>query len=125
MSPTLGIINDYSRFVIGFFEVISISAPHICRSALPLSPWKSIVRKLYEQYVQPLPRVVRGPPISWESVVATVNHNGFFRKVVWSSCSRFIAVALETRIEILDAATLERLHAFRSEERRVGKECVG
>ena len=32
--------------------------------------------------------------------------------VTWSSCSRFIAVALLATIEILDAVTLERLHTF-------------
>ena len=33
-------------------------------------------------------------------------------KIAWSSCSRFIAVGLDGVTEILDGATLERLHTF-------------
>ena len=113
-SPTLDLVNDFSRFVIGSFEVISISAPHIYHSALPLSPRTSTVRKLYEPYAYPLARVVQGTPISWEPVVATVTHHSYIRSAVWSPCSRYIAVSLDDppTIEILDAVTLERLHAF-------------
>jgi hypothetical protein len=66
-SPTLNLVNDYIRFVITFFEVISTSAPHIYHSALLLSPRTSMVHKLHKAYVRPLARVVRGLPISWES----------------------------------------------------------
>ena len=112
MPPTLEFVNDYLRFVIGFFEVISISAPHIYRSALPLSPQESIIRKLYKSYVQPLPRVVRGLPISWEPIVATALHRDSVLAATWSPCSKFIAVYLGTKIEIMDAVTLERLHTL-------------
>ena len=114
MSPTLDIVNDYFRFVIGFFEVISISAPHIYHSALPLSPRESIVYKIHKPYIRLLPRVVCGLPISWEPTVATVRHTSAIEQAAWSLCSRFIAVALQETIEILDAATLERLHTFES-----------
>ncbi|KAF8488885.1 hypothetical protein F5888DRAFT_1809332 [Russula emetica] len=46
-SPTLDLVNDYFRFVTGFFEIISTSAPHIYHSALPQSPRTSIVRRLF------------------------------------------------------------------------------
>ena len=98
--------------MIGFFKVISISAPHIYHSALPLSPRESIVHKLYRLYLRPLVRVVRGLPISWELSVATVMHTATVGRAAWSWCSRFIAVALRETIEILDSATLERLHTF-------------
>ena len=112
VSSTLDLVHDYFRFVIGFFEVINISAPHIYRSALPLSPLESIVREVHKSYIQQLPRVVCGLPISWEPAVATVRHSDLVERVAWSSCSRFIAVALPETIEIRDAATLERLHTF-------------
>jgi len=57
-SPTLDLTNDCFRFVTGFFDVISLSAPHIYHSALLLSPKKSIVQKLYGPQVNPLARVV-------------------------------------------------------------------
>jgi len=98
--------------VIAFFEIISTSAPHIYHSALPLSPRTSIVHELYKPYVRPLARVVYGLPISWEPIVATVRHRDRVKKVAWSPCSRFIAVALSESIEVLDAVTLERLHSF-------------
>ena len=114
MSPTLDLVNDYLRFVIGFFNVIKISALHIYHSALPLSPQESIIHNLYKQYIQPLARVVCGLPISWEPSVATVRHTHRVEQAAWSSCSRFIAVGLPETIEILDAVTLERLHTFKS-----------
>ena len=113
-SPTLDLINDYLRFVIGFFEVISASTSHIYHSALPLSPKNSTVRKLYEPYARPSVRVVCGIPTSWEPAVATVRHHGEIRQAAWSPCSRYIAVSCRSpTIEILDAVTLGRLHTFK------------
>ena len=113
-SPTLDLINDFSRFTIAFFEVISTSAPHIYHSTLPLSPKNSAVHKLYEPYARPLARVVQGIPMSWEPVAATVRHRGYIWAATWSPCSRLIAVSCEpTTIEILDAVTLARLHTFK------------
>jgi WD40 repeat protein len=58
-------------------------------------------------------RVVHGLPISWETIAATVWYRLPIGKVTWSSCNRFIAVGLFDMVEIMDAVTLERLHAFR------------
>jgi len=57
-------------------------------------------------------RVVRGLPISWGQNFATAKHSDFVQTVAWSSCNRFIAVGLLESTEVLDAVTLERLHAF-------------
>ena len=73
----------------------------------------SIVRELYGQYACPLARVVRGLPISWDPVLVTTYREGFFREATWSPCSRFIATINRAAIEILDAATLERLNTFK------------
>ena len=110
--PTLDLVRDYSRFVIEFFEVISISAPHIYHSALPLSPQTSIVRDLYKQYARPLAMVARGLPLSWEPVVATVHLEDFTGEATWSPCNRFIAAIRRRSVEILDAVTLNRLSTF-------------
>ena len=109
---TLDLIGDYSRFVTTFFEVINMSAPHIYHSALPLSPQSSIVRKLYQQYARPFVRVVRGLPISWEPVAATLWTGGHRDKVAWSPCNRFIAVETFRSMDVLDAMTLDRVHSF-------------
>jgi len=72
----------------------------------------SIIRKLYKSYARPLARVVHGLPIAWEQIIASVKHGDIVLTAAWSPCSRFFAVGLPRRIEILDAVTLERLHTF-------------
>ena len=96
----------------GFFEVISISAPHIYHSALLLSPKTSIVRKLYGPQANPLARVVQGVPTSWEPSIATTSFPRTVRAVAWSLCSRFIAISRGSsdNIAILDAVTLKQIH---------------
>ena len=120
VSPALDLVKDYSRFVIEFFEVINISAPHIYHSALLLSPLMSIVRGLYKQYVRPFTRVVRGLPVSWEPISATLRIENFNGGAVWSPCGRFIAVAKSGSTEILDAVTLNPLSTL---EPPPGLEC--
>ena len=110
--PTLSLVNDYIRFVVGSFEVISTSARHIYHSAIFVSPQTSIVRELYKQYIHPLARVVRGLPISWRPDFATVKHRAHVATIEWSPCNKFIAVDLVWSVEVLDAVTLKRLHTF-------------
>ena len=111
-SPTLDLVNDCFQFVTGFFEVIRISAPHIYHSGLPLSPRMSIVRELYKSHARPLVRAVHGLPASYPSIMAEGVPYSVWA-VVWSPCSKFIAVSqllgAERVIEILDAVTLKRL----------------
>ena len=116
-SPTLDLTNDCFRFVTGSFEVISLSAPHIYHSALPLSPKTSIVQKLYGPQAKPLARVVQGLPDSWDPSIANTKLPENIYTVVWSPCSRFIAIAQgqSGKIVILDAVTLEQLHTMQSQ----------
>ena len=106
----------------GFFEVISISAPHIYHSALLLSPKISIVRSLYGSQASPLARVVQGVPTSWDPNIATTSFPGGVLAVAWSPCSRFIAVSqdLSDKIAILDAVTLEKIYTTCSVSRLEG-----
>ena len=99
-----------------FFEIISTSAPHIYRSALPLSPPTSIVRELYKPHARPLIRVVQGLSVSWEPIISAPEHGNPVAAVAWSPCSGFIAVARAGPyiIEILDHVTLEPLNTFES-----------
>ena len=114
MSPTLDLVNDCLRFVIAFFEVINASAPHIYHSALPLSrPRTPIVYKLHKPHARPFVRVVQGLPVSWKPAAATVSYRAMIEVVAWSPCGRFVAVAPLYSVEVLDAATLERLYTFK------------
>ncbi|KAF9642315.1 hypothetical protein BDM02DRAFT_2348566 [Thelephora ganbajun] len=109
VSPTHDLVIDCLRFVIGFFEIISTSCPHIYHSALPLCPRNSIVRSLYEPHARPLARIVHGLPNSWESSIATADCPTWIQAAAWSPCSRFIAISWKATIHIMDAVTLERV----------------
>ncbi|KAF9642707.1 hypothetical protein BDM02DRAFT_3273353 [Thelephora ganbajun] len=112
-SSTVELANDCFRFVTGFFEVIEESAPHIYHSALPLSPRKSMVRKLYERHANPMARVVRGLPDSWDPAIVTLQYS--CSTAAWSPCGRFIAISDGgSTAEIRDAATLKRLTVLES-----------
>ncbi|KAF9643443.1 hypothetical protein BDM02DRAFT_3065052, partial [Thelephora ganbajun] len=114
-SPTVELANDCFRFVTGFFEVIDESAPHIYHSALPLSPQKSMVRNLYKRHANPMARVVRGLPDSWDPAIVTMQYSCM--ATAWSPCGRFIAISDGgSTAEVRDAATLKRLTVLESPE---------
>ena len=54
--------------------------------------------------------------MSWNPSIATIKSSEAVRKVVWSLCSRFVAISLEDdsvrEIQILDAVTLKQLKTF-------------
>ena len=109
----LDLTNDCFRFVMGYFEVINSSAPHIYHSALAFAPENSIVRKLYESHAQPFIRVVRGLPVSWDTNTAATTRPYDIERAVWSPCNRFIAITWEdATIEVLDPVTLRRLQTL-------------
>ena len=111
-SPVLDLVNDCFRFVIGFFELISVSAPHIYHSALLLSPKTSMVQMIYGSLVNPFARVIQGVPSSWDLSIASTRFPGFIDTAVWSPCGKFIAIAWRSsnEVAILDAVTLEQLY---------------
>ena len=115
--PILDLANDCFQFVTGYFEVISVSVPHIYHSALLLSPKTSIVRRLYESQVNPLARVVQGVPNSWDHCIANTRYPSNIRAITWSPCSRFIAISWDNSCDvvILDAVTLKPLHTMHPE----------
>ena len=110
-SPTVTLVKGYLQFVITFFEVISVSAPHIYHSALLLSSRASTEHNLFKQCARPLVRVVQGLPIS-RGLTATAYDDGFYGDAAWSPCSRFVAVGKLGTVDILDATTLKRLNTF-------------
>ena len=111
MSPMVTLVKDYLQFVITFFEVISVSAPHIYHSALLLSSRTSTEHNLFKQCARPLVRVVQGLPIS-RGVTATLYDDTFYSDATWSPCSRFVAAGTVRTVDIFDATTLKRLNTF-------------
>ncbi|KAF9649300.1 hypothetical protein BDM02DRAFT_3166836 [Thelephora ganbajun] len=101
--------RDYSRFVVTFFEPISVSATHIYHSALELSPLSSIVRKRYYcQRYSSLPRVMVGTWESWEEGIIIPSKDRC-RSYTWSPCGQFIATGSFKAVEIRDPLSLELL----------------
>ena len=109
--------------MIKFFEVISLSAPHIYHSALPLAPQTSIIHKLYKQYTRPLPRVVRGLPSSWDPTAVTSYSDITPYDAIWSPHDRVIAIVDKISVVILDAATLSQLYTFAITSKYLYNEC--
>jgi hypothetical protein len=111
--------TDCLRFVTGFFEVISQSAPHIYHSALQLVPRSSIIWKLYCQQIgSPMARVVTGIPTSWDSCTASAGVKAEDYHAVWSPCGKSIAMGSVGGVEIRDSNTLERLSTVRLHGKR-------
>ena len=93
-----------------FFEVISLSAPHIYRSALVLVSHSSMVWELYRQHIPPSgPRVVIGFPGSLDSCTAIAMVPMGDCDPAWSQCGQFVAVSKGSAVEILNSADLESM----------------
>jgi len=113
-SSIIDLANECSRFVTGYFDIISASAPHIYHSALVLTPKTSIVRKLYEAHAHPFVRVVHGASMLWDPNTAAAMRPRNIEVAVWSQCGKFIAIAQkeDVTVDILDSVTLQRLQTL-------------
>ena len=101
-----------------FFEVASVSAPHIYHSALELSPPSSIVRKLYHhQRITSSVGPAIGTPSSWSQSVPIPDKDSPYRSCAWSPCGRFIAAQTHEAVEVRDPLTSELLSSLQSTER--------
>ena len=120
-SPTLNLANDCLRFVTGFFEVISTSAPHTYHSALLLSSTTSLVWQLYEQQAKPLVKVIQGLPTAWDPSIANTRFSNHISVAMWSPYSRFIAITFHISCEVvvLDAATLGQLYTMHFQSQNI------
>ena len=58
-------------------------------------------------------RIVKGLPLSWEPIVATIYLGQSMLGIVWSPCNEFIAVRTNGWVVVLDAATLNQLDTFK------------
>ena len=105
----LNTARDYFHFVTKFFEPIKVSATHVYHSALGLSPFSSIIRRLYyHQRDGSSPRVVVGIQDSWDpSLAVSCKHD--VRPCTWSPCGRFIAAGNGEDVEIRDPLSFELL----------------
>ena len=110
------LIDDLYRFATGYFEIISVSSPHIYHSALTAAPQKSVVRNLYESHAHLFTRVVHGVPMSWDASIAAMACPSILTGIAWSPCDRFIAITRYDgrTVDVLDSATLQQLQTLES-----------
>jgi len=103
--------RDYFHFVTKFFEVISVSAPHIYHSALVVSPQSSAIREHYycHPFWHPKPRVLSGLPSSWDQ--AMILHGQYISHAS-SPCSQSFSTLSPTAVEERDTLTLEKHSNF-------------
>ena len=124
-SLTFDLANDCSRFVTGYFEIISTSSPHIYHSALALAAKTSMVRKIYESYARPFVRVVHGLSTSWDLNTSARTPPFPDRLAAWSPCNRFVAVSPSSmKVAILDSTTLQQLQIVDSPQRSTEAEAL-
>ena len=73
-----------------------------------------MIWKLYESHAQPSTRIAHGVPFSWDQNAAATTRPYTIGLAVWSSSSRFIAIAPNRFlfVEILDSVTLQRLQSL-------------
>ena len=110
VDPLLNAVTDYVHFVTEFFNVICQSGPHIYHSALLLAPPLSVVQNKYSHQISsPVPRIVTGVPISWDSCTASAGDMTVVSHAAWSPCGQLIAAGFGDAIQILDSNTLERV----------------
>ena len=75
------------------------------------------MQKLYGSHASPLTRIVQGLPTSWDPSIATKKTPSDIQTVVWSPCSRLIAIVYNsypTIVEVLDAITFKQHVGFKS-----------
>ena len=114
VNPLLATATECLRFVTEFFEVISLSAPHIYHSALQLVPHSSMIHELYGQQIQShMSKVMTGIPMSWDSCTASAGAASEGRHAVWSPCGQYVGVGLGNVVEVRDSNTLERLYTLK------------
>jgi len=103
----LDIARDYFHFVIKFFEVIKLSAPHIYHSALQLSPRFALVRDIYSQWLpwDTEQWLVFGLPDSWDQPMTI---DGDYGSYAWSPCGQYLSARESTSVGVWDALTLEK-----------------
>ena len=100
-----------------FFEVISVSAPHIYHSALELCPTSSIIRELYyHQYTNHLPKVIFGTPKFWAQTIAISGKDCYIGLCIWSPCGQFVAAQTRKAVEIRNQLTLELITTLQPTE---------
>lgn len=113
----LDITMDCLQFVTRFFEVISVSIPHIYHSALELCPTSSIIRRLYyHQCTNHSPKVIFGTPEFWAQTIAISGKDCYIGLCIWSPCGQFVAAQTRKAVEIRNQLTLELITTLQPTE---------
>ncbi|EIN05905.1 WD40 repeat-like protein [Punctularia strigosozonata HHB-11173 SS5] len=90
-SDVLRLVEDLDRFLSLYWDVISISAPHIYLSALSFTPETSLVSQNYMESFPNSARVLQGRLAHWPALRCTMQgHRGVVRSVKFSHDGKWI-----------------------------------
>ena len=78
------------------------------------------MQKLYGFHVNPLVRIIHGSPISWDPTIASTRLSHQVVAIVWSPCSRFIAITTFSYngMVVLDGVTLKQVYTMHNPNSR-------
>jgi WD40 repeat protein len=99
------LIDDCERFVLGFFDVIEMSAMHIYHSALPWSPTSSPTRKLYQRQMKTEVKLVNATDAQWDACIRTIPVPNSLIAIMLSQNGSALAVVSEKDVKIFETAT--------------------
>ncbi|EIN05916.1 WD40 repeat-like protein, partial [Punctularia strigosozonata HHB-11173 SS5] len=95
-SDVLRLVEDLDRFLSLYWDVISISAPHIYLSALPFTPETSLVSQNYMEFFPESARVSQGRLAHWPALRCTMQgHRYGTRSVQFSHDGKWIVSGSE------------------------------
>jgi WD40 repeat protein len=103
----IAIVKDSERFVLRFFDVIELSAIHIYKSALPLSPSSSLVQA---QYLDQVSKDVKFKVVdkTWDACIRTIRSQSSVHMITFSHKDDLVAVGEEDVVEVFEAVTGQR-----------------
>ena len=95
-------MNDAFRFLSYHADAISFNVLQIYHSALPFTPTKTQLRKIYGHELETSVKVLHGVERGWEPTVMAIWCKAPVCDVSWSPNGRFIAAAGSKSVEIRD-----------------------
>ncbi|QRV86913.1 hypothetical protein RhiJN_14931 [Ceratobasidium sp. AG-Ba] len=104
--------NDAYRFVLAFYDAISMSTPHLYVSALALAPVNSLISQSMRGHFTNLLKVIQGADEDWPICIRSISASSGVRAVATSPDGAWIASGSEDgKVCIWDLWTGEAIRA--------------
>ncbi|QRW00933.1 hypothetical protein RhiJN_28951 [Ceratobasidium sp. AG-Ba] len=112
MQDCCNMANDAYRFVLAFYDAISMSTPHLYISALALAPANSLISQYMRGYFTNLLKVLQGADKDWPTCIRSISVSSGVRAVATSPDGTWIVSGSEDgKVCIWDLWTGEAIRA--------------